>query len=236
MVVAVASIALLGLLNPASTKQMVLEPDAGGGVQESLSEGALQEAEGQKIAPADAANEALIDGEQSGSVLLDQPLAPRETLPVWFFGAIALTCAAGCFVLWRWLNRAGSPTSLNRKPVPVMSKHQTVHRSRRSPKARLLSPRKKRRKNAPVASLARTSANAQLVVARSAISQPVAIEPGVTQQLVKKTAAEKIAKANQTDPVITIVPPEENHPLDWGEASLADAMDLRKQQPLSSIL
>ena len=35
---------------------------------------------------------------------------------------------------------------------------------------------------------------------------------------------------------VTVVPPEENHPLDWGEDSLAEIMDLRKRQSLSSLL
>lgn len=35
---------------------------------------------------------------------------------------------------------------------------------------------------------------------------------------------------------VTVVPPEENHPLDWGEDSLAEIMDMRKRQSLSSLL
>ncbi|MBD1889148.1 hypothetical protein [Coleofasciculus sp. FACHB-SPT9] len=35
---------------------------------------------------------------------------------------------------------------------------------------------------------------------------------------------------------VTVVPPEENHPLDWGEDSLAEIMDLRKRQSLSALL
>lgn len=43
-------------------------------------------------------------------------------------------------------------------------------------------------------------------------------------------------KAERTQPVVTVVPTSENHPLDWGEDSLADLMDLRKQQSLTSLL
>ncbi|MBD2744728.1 hypothetical protein [Coleofasciculus sp. FACHB-1120] len=35
---------------------------------------------------------------------------------------------------------------------------------------------------------------------------------------------------------VTVVPPEENHPLDWGEDSLAEIMDMRRRQTLSSLL
>lgn len=37
-------------------------------------------------------------------------------------------------------------------------------------------------------------------------------------------------------PVVTILPPEESHPLDWGDDSLADMMDIRKRQSLSSLM
>jgi len=36
--------------------------------------------------------------------------------------------------------------------------------------------------------------------------------------------------------MVTVLPPEESHPLDWDEATLADMMDLRKRQSLASLL
>ncbi len=33
-----------------------------------------------------------------------------------------------------------------------------------------------------------------------------------------------------TQPTVTVLSPEENHPLDWGDASLADLMDIRNQK------
>lgn len=33
-----------------------------------------------------------------------------------------------------------------------------------------------------------------------------------------------------TQPTVTVLSPEETHPLDWGDASLADLMDIRKQK------
>jgi len=38
------------------------------------------------------------------------------------------------------------------------------------------------------------------------------------------------------EPVVTVLPPEESHPLDWGDQGLAEIMDLRKQQSLTSLL
>jgi hypothetical protein len=43
---------------------------------------------------------------------------------------------------------------------------------------------------------------------------------------------EPIAK----EPIVTVVPAEQSHPLDWDENSLVNAMDLRKRRPLSSWL
>ncbi len=40
----------------------------------------------------------------------------------------------------------------------------------------------------------------------------------------------------EIEPVVTVLPPEESHPLDSGEESLAEMMDIRKQRSLSSIL
>ncbi|MGV0027899.1 hypothetical protein [Phormidesmis priestleyi] len=37
-------------------------------------------------------------------------------------------------------------------------------------------------------------------------------------------------------PTVTVVPSEEAHPLDWGDASLADMMDIRKQKSISSLM
>lgn len=40
----------------------------------------------------------------------------------------------------------------------------------------------------------------------------------------------------EIEPVVTVLPPEESHPLDAEEESLAEMMDIRKQRSLSSIL
>jgi uncharacterized membrane protein YdfJ with MMPL/SSD domain len=36
-----------------------------------------------------------------------------------------------------------------------------------------------------------------------------------------------------SDSAVTVVPTEQNHPLDWDEPSLADSLDLRQRRPLS---
>lgn len=42
--------------------------------------------------------------------------------------------------------------------------------------------------------------------------------------------------AVKNHPTVTVLPPEENHPLDWGNASLAEMMDIRKQKSPSNYL
>lgn len=51
---------------------------------------------------------------------------------------------------------------------------------------------------------------------------------------VRSPASQTMAPAPQ--PMVTVLAPEESHPLDWGETSLAEAMDIRKRRPISSIL
>jgi hypothetical protein len=54
----------------------------------------------------------------------------------------------------------------------------------------------------------------------------------------KKTEA-RPATATATaaaPPIVTVLPPETNHSLDWDESSLVNALDLRKQRSLSSWL
>lgn len=50
----------------------------------------------------------------------------------------------------------------------------------------------------------------------------------------RSPAPQNMAPASQ--PMVTVLAPEESHPLDWGETSLAEAMDIRKRRPISSIL
>lgn len=53
----------------------------------------------------------------------------------------------------------------------------------------------------------------------------------IRSSLPTQTAQQPIAK-----PAVTLVPDDESHPLDWGEESLANLMDLRKRRDLSSFL
>lgn len=51
----------------------------------------------------------------------------------------------------------------------------------------------------------------------------------------RATASQTAIAPVASSRLVTVVPPEETHPLDWGDASLADRMDIRKQRSLSSL-
>ena len=54
--------------------------------------------------------------------------------------------------------------------------------------------------------------------------------------LTRQSAADAVSQqsAVKSHPTVTVLPPEENHPLDWGNASLAEMMDIRKQKSPSN--
>ena len=54
----------------------------------------------------------------------------------------------------------------------------------------------------------------------------------VESKLTKRSSADVVSQRDvvKSQPTVTVLSPEENHPLDWGNASLADMMDIRKQK------
>lgn len=61
-------------------------------------------------------------------------------------------------------------------------------------------------------------------------TQPVATQP------VAQTFDNNLATFNHQLPQVTVLPPNETHPLDRGEESLAELLDLRKRQSLASLM
>jgi hypothetical protein len=74
--------------------------------------------------------------------------------------------------------------------------------------------------------------------------QPAATVATPTPVKLKQAAIPKVSVpvSNQstsssiTKSIVTIVPAEESHPLDWGDAGLAEMMDIRKQRSLASLI
>lgn len=77
--------------------------------------------------------------------------------------------------------------------------------------------------------------SAQVLTRRQQRQQRLQESPPVPTPVVEPLAVVAPVPV-ETEPVVTVVPPEESHPLDSGEESLAEMMDIRKQRPLSSIL
>ena len=127
------------------------------------------------------------------SALTRVPEAPKsEEMPLWLFGAIALSCAAGSMLISLRLRRQARPRKLIKRAKPAA----TVPKKRQRPpqKHRQVPPVERQQPSVP---------------ARSAFL---------------------------ADPLVTVVPSEESHPLDRSDDSLADMMDMRKRKSLGSLL
>lgn len=120
--------------------------------------------------------------------------SPEEGMPMWLFGALALSCATGTLLIY------GSLRHSQPRRTPVKRKETS---QKASPTTAI---RKKR----------------QLPSRRHRLKKPISMP--------------QPPRSVADQPVVTVLPPDESHPLDWGEDSLADMMDLRKRQSLSSLL
>lgn len=141
----------------------------------------------------------------------------QSGIPFWLFGAIALSCAAGSVLISRQATRPPRPRkSAKLKRLQPHSKESFALVPRPQPATDyvpLPAPQPQTGSNPLPAPLASSTTVVQSVHPRS-------------QRLVQRSP----------DVPVTVVPSEESHPLDWGNASLADTLDLRKQRSLSSWL
>ncbi|MBD2119668.1 hypothetical protein H6F68_01905 [Trichocoleus sp. FACHB-262] len=151
------------------------------------------------------------------------PELQEQNLNLWLFSAVALGCAAGSIFISRRIERMEpKPQQAQPKSKQRAMPFQMKAAQKRQPATATRRPSSPmRRKKAAAVSAKRANASAATVLhaepvrmsQRGYSPSPVIIEP-----------------------VVTVVPENESHPLDWGEASLAEMMDLRKQKPLSSLL
>ncbi|XGV95758.1 MAG: hypothetical protein ACAF41_23830 [Leptolyngbya sp. BL-A-14] len=149
------------------------------------------------------------------------PVSGQSRLPLWLFGAIALSCVAGSMLL---------SAQANRPPRPRKSVRPKRLISHRAPETTALSFSDS--ENLP--------------------SQPILDAPGVamaphppqpnlaaTPFMAPATLmqlAQHARSVEQPTGGATAIPPENTSPVDWGEASLADKLDIRKQRSISSLL
>lgn len=147
------------------------------------------------------------------------PQLPEVDSNLWLFGAVALGCAVGSVLISRQIERLGSQSSQTKLKQRVVASRSNPIAQRQPATATRRSSPPMRRKKAAVAAR-RGSAPAATVWQTEPIRMRQAAYP--TSVVI--------------EPVVTVVPEDESHPLDWGEASLAEMMDIRKQKPLSSLL
>jgi hypothetical protein len=136
---------------------------------------------------------------------------------LWLFGAIGLGCAAGSFLIAKRLEQIESQQTVRQKPQ-VEAAQPPAAMTRRAKPSQAPSRSVRRRKPAHRSGSARRVAVPAVAVAATPTPVPVSAYSTTTVM---------------AEPVVTVVPDHETHPLDWGDASLADMMDLRKQRPLS---
>lgn len=151
-------------------------------------------------------------------------------LPRWVFGAVAVSCTASCFILAQHIKPVEADVSeveISVEALIPLSQHLVQERSQypinfSKPSLKRLKPYE------------RTEALPFMQPERSQQIQPLAIEwVAETQQLVDSAS---LPIDGVSEPVLgTMIPTEEPQPLDWGEARLADAMDLRRRYPLHFI-
>ncbi len=175
----------------------------------------------------------------------------QSRLPLWLFGAIAVSCAAGSMLVAKQAMRPPrpqvrasklKPKHLTPYPAPsvleetpgapeLIGSPPLTPASPPSPvptPSFVLEPRRHQTAGATPSVTLMQLAQMQLQQTQQTKAAPAAQQPTVPPVKVPpvKVASVKVAP-------VTVVPPGEKSPLDWGEASLADQLNLRKQRSVS---
>ncbi len=116
--------------------------------------------------------------------------------PLWMVGAIALSCASGCFMIVRLVNGPNKSQQV-RKPIKRASRPLTSSHRPKSEPTTFKSP-------------------------------PVFVPRQPLKHIISKPA--------KSQSLVTVLPSEHQHPLDKRKETLADLMDIRKQNSLPTIL
>lgn len=170
---------------------------------------------------------------QPPSLLDAQPTNPSPDsgqLPLWVFGAIAVGCAASCFMLARYIKPVEmQPAEVDFEgdfAASIATVPPLETRSQRQLDS-VKQPLKRLKPYEPTEALPFMQ-RGFVEVERSQPTQLLAVEwITSTQPLDSPYSTDDLAA-----PVLVSITPAEAEPLDWGEARLADAMDLRRRYPL----
>lgn len=149
-----------------------------------------------------------------------QPAKPQSGIPLWLFGAIALSCAGGSVLIAKQAARPPRPrkNAKFKRLKPYASKATAALTPKPQTPSKEYSP-------LPPIQLQTRIARAVPVSLASSTNLVPSVHPHAQTSIQRSP-----------DVPVTVVPSEESHPLDWGNASLADALDLRKQRSVSSWL
>ncbi len=182
-----------------------------------------------------------------------QVIQQKSRVPLWLFGAIALTCASSSIVLTTQLPHSNRRKSRTRNPQPHSRNKPMRAQPARSVRTQP-NPQPEQTATVPIPQREQKSAPTQPISSkiiqpnqhRSQTNHPQTRRskaPIASMRLPNWSRTPKILPAqNPTQsiakPTITpqIIAPQINHPLDWPEGSVIDAVDLRKQRSLSSWL
>ncbi len=151
-----------------------------------------------------------------------EPVNTTNPIPSWMIIAIAMSCAGGCLVIFRFLNfskqRQRVNTKVNRYQVRVAQRGQKLEPAQQPKKPPVFVPPQSPQMHNPPVFVPPPQIHEQKPQRpHPAISSP---PPGKPQQ-----------------PSVTVLPPEDNnYPQNQNPPSLADMLDIRKQSSLSSIL
>ncbi len=160
-----------------------------------------------------------------------QPQPAASVSPQSAVGAIALSCAAGCFLLSQGLR--SKPTAKRRivsetrrsalkqtQPSPQQAQQIEATNSAETPYAEIVTP----------ASVQPHPPNGTSISFDLGVSSPQAAED-ISPEAILSTAMPTDTPPIQVE--VTVLPANQSHPLDWNEPSLADSLDLRQRRPLS---
>lgn len=150
----------------------------------------------------------------------------RPTNSLGLLAAVAVSCAATTALLAHQLRpvKPAPKRAIKRIPESKVVTRSTAIRTERTPRKPVQTINASELGNVDRASKPAASTPKPPKVPVAA-AQPAAKTP-------IRTAKPPISKP-VSQPKVTVIPVEESHPLDWGDANLADMMDIRRRESIS---
>ena len=159
-----------------------------------------------------------------GNHLVSTAELPSDSIP-WAFGVIVLGCVGGCLLVTRQLNQAVTQS----QSIP-----RTLSRSHPGSKRSQMGRQPLQATNFTIVessgdNLAFPSSSFRSTQSLSSSRKPASLPPGKTTHLLNTDRQ----AAQSMQPLVTVLPSTAVHPLDWGEDSLANQLDIRKRHSAS---